>query len=275
MTTPIGKKRGKLSLEEMAIIKDGAGNLPVEEIAESINRNIEPVIRYMQENGLMEKYQTEQEVLHAQIRTKLLEEKFWGYTKQNLLPHEVEFFINAWTRYIEQFYNDVLPTEELQIKDLVMLDILQNRLMTSFKINGEEIVRMQKLLDLELEKRPDDPERDKDAIKRYTELIRAAQESVQAYNKDNIKFLEEKARLLTGLNATRTARVKNLENLKVDWGSLMRRFETEEAREREGIEMELRKKAAFKARHDMGKFHTYLDGKVDKPLFNSDTVEDD
>lgn len=268
---PIEKKRGALSDEEKRIIKEFAPSKTIEEIAELINRNAGPVIKYMKAEGLVDSGLSEEEMDRIEIRTKLQQQVFWKTTKDNLSSAEIDFFIDSWTRYVEQFDNDCQPTEELQIKDLVMIDIMQNRLMTSHKENLAETKRMGQLLEGELEKQP--TSRDKEMLNKYTQVITSLTEAATKHNQDIIKFQAEKHKMLDGLHATRKERVKGVENYKEDWGGLMRSLESEEAREKEGIEMELRRIAADKAKKKLGNLHVYLDHKVDQPIFNSDTAE--
>ena len=46
------RKRGKLSLDEMKYIRENCFDLPIEEIADNLNRTEEPVRRYIDEQNL-------------------------------------------------------------------------------------------------------------------------------------------------------------------------------------------------------------------------------
>ena len=48
----MAKKRGKLSLDEEATIRKHCNDLSVGKIAEMLNRNDDPINRYIRENGL-------------------------------------------------------------------------------------------------------------------------------------------------------------------------------------------------------------------------------
>jgi len=270
---PIERKRGKLSLAEMATIKELAGKVSIDEIARRINRTEEPVVRYMKEQDIYTAAKTNKSQQFKDIRDKLYKEKFWEQIVAQLEESELNFFIDSWVRYVQQFSSDVLATEELQIKDLVMLDIFQSRIMTSFKEYSKEISRLQGLIDDELSLPRDD--RDKDVLANYHEAISAMQVSMQRSNKDILEYQDKKDKILAGMNATRQARVKNLQNMKIDFAGLMKELEEEDKKERAGVEMELRRLASIKATKDLANYHVYGDGILDKPLLNCDTVGDE
>jgi 5-hydroxyisourate hydrolase-like protein (transthyretin family) len=49
-------------------------------------------------------------------------------------------------------------------------------------------------------------------------------------------------------------------------------LEDEVVRAKEGDEIELMRLAKDKVAKDLGKYHTYVDGTIDRPLLNSETV---
>jgi hypothetical protein len=269
---PTQRKRGKLSLEEMKFIKENYNKLPVEDIAKRLNRHTDPVIRYMKEQDLFVAAKTNRAAQYREIKEKLFREKFWEQIKSQLQPAEENFFIDSWVRYVQQFASDVLPTEELQIKDLVMLDILQARIMAGYKVAQSEIARLQSEVDDELRK--DAKERDKDRLNSLNQTISAIQTATQRSNRDVLEYQAKKGDILEKMHADRQARVKNLKNLKIDFAALMRQFDDEEKRELEGVEMELRSKAAEAAREKLAGWHVYGDGIADRPLLNCDTIGD-
>jgi hypothetical protein len=68
---------------------------------------------------------------------------------------ELEYFEDTWVGLIKQFREDVLPAEELQIKQFITIDILINRSMKERKRHISETEKLQKLVDKEYEK-PED-----------------------------------------------------------------------------------------------------------------------
>ena len=127
------KKRGQLSLDEEKFIRDNIKKLTIQQIADSINRNIPPVKRYIIENRLLE----DNDVLDDEeyLKHKLHSKSFWGEIKKQFDNDsgELEYFENVWINLLRQFREDVLPAEELQIKQFITIDILINRSMKERK----------------------------------------------------------------------------------------------------------------------------------------------
>ena len=74
------------------------------------------------------------------------------------------------------------------------------------------------------------------------------------------------------LKATRDQRIKRIEDSKSSWAGFLRALEDEEERERVGDDAELMKIAKDKSREKLGTFHTFIDGSIDRPLLNADTI---
>ena len=70
------RKRGQLSLEEEQYIRDNVATLPVQQIAENLNRTIKPVERYITESKIGLKSKDEQEN-DTTLRQKLHAKTFW------------------------------------------------------------------------------------------------------------------------------------------------------------------------------------------------------
>ena len=67
----------------------------------------------------------------------------------NLNRKELLYFENTWVNLVKQFREDVLPAEELQIKQFITIDILINRSMKERKRHIAETEKLQKQVDLE------------------------------------------------------------------------------------------------------------------------------
>ena len=193
--------------------------------------------------------------------------------KNQFTGEELELFKYHWTRIISQFKDDVLPTEELQILDVIKLEILMSRSLSSQKKNIEELTIQEALLALEREK--DREDQDTDLLlgtQRQIAGLRAAQESL---SKDLLAYQDKKARMLREIKGTREQRVKRLEDSKqsfIAWvASLMQDFDLGAY----GIEMEKMRLAMENEKIRLGKFHKYEDGQVDRPFLSADTVTED
>ena len=118
------KKRGQLSLEEEQYIRDHVSLLPVQQIADNLNRTIKPVERYISESKIGLKSKDEQEN-DTTLRQKLHAKTFWVEIEKQFdkSTGELQYFEDTWIGLVKQFREDVLPAEELQIKQFITIDI--------------------------------------------------------------------------------------------------------------------------------------------------------
>jgi hypothetical protein len=263
------KKRGQLALDEEKFIRDNIDSLSVEAIAEQLNRNTAPINRYIEENNL---YALEEKSENDLLKRKLHSKTFWNEILRQFDEEsgELEYFENTWVGLIKQFREDVLPAEELQIKQFITIDILINRSMKERKRHIAETEKLQKLVDAEYDK----PETQRD-IPRLANLetqLSFARNSISSYTNEYTKLLNEQQKISKDLKATREQRIKRIEDGKSSWVGLIRMLEDEEVREKEGREMEILNMATEKYKKDLFGYHNYQDNKVDKPFLNQESV---
>jgi hypothetical protein len=259
----VPRKRGQLSLDEEQYIKENFQKLSVKDIAAHLNRTTAPISRFIEETKLdfiqdQEGYDT--------LRTKLHSKNFWGEIKKQFDEEsgELEYFENTWINLVKQFREDVLPAEELQIKQFITIDILINRSMKERKRHIADTEKLQKQVDKEYSKNED--ERD---IQRLTNLetqLSFARNSIANYTNEYTKLLNEQQKISKDLKATREQRIKRIEDGKSSWVGLIRMLEDEELREKQGREMEILRMATNKAQNTLTEYHTYADNAVDKPF---------
>lgn len=266
----MSKKRGQLSLEEEKYIKDNVNTLSVEDIAQNINRNIEPVKRYIVENQLYEPEESKQE--YHILKQKLHGKTFWKEISRQFDSDsgELEYFEDVWINLIKQFREDVLPAEELQIKQFITIDILINRSMKERKRHITETEKLQKLVDAEYEK--DEDKRDIARLANLETQLSFARNSIASYTNEYTKLLAEYQKISKDLKATREQRIKRIEDGKSSWVGLIRMLEEEDIREREGREMAILAMATDKAREQLYEYHEYQDGVIDVPVLNDDSI---
>lgn len=264
----MNKKRGQLSLDEERFIRDNIELLSINDIAQSLNRSPAPIKRYIQENSLLINKDH-----NETIRKKLYLKTFWSEILRQFDKEsgELEYFENTWVNLIQQFREDVLPAEELQIKQFITIDILINRSMKERKRHITETEKLQKLVDKEYEK----PENQRDIPKlaNMETQLSFARNSIANYTNEYAKLLSEQQKIGKDLKATREQRIKRIEDGKSSWVGLIRMLEDEQIREKEGKEMTILKMATDLAKNNLENYHNYQDGLVDKPFLTPDTVE--
>lgn len=263
------RKRGQLSLDEEKFIRDNISTLSIEQIADSINRNIAPVKRYIEENPQLISHSSDDQ----HLKQKLYCKTFWTEIKRQFDEDtgELQYFIDTWIGLIKQFREDVLPAEELQIKQFITIDILINRSMKERKRHISETEKLQRLVDAEYAK-PED-QRDIPKLANLETQLSFARNSIANYTNEYTKLLNEQQKISKDLKATREQRIKRIEDGKSSWVGLIRMLEDEDVREKEGREMEILKIATEKAKNQLSQYHTYKDNVVDRPFLTPDTVE--
>lgn len=270
MSTKGPKKRGQLGLDEEKYIRDNIGSLSVEVIAENLNRSTAPVQRYIEEARLTQ--DPEEATDDRILRQKLHGKNFWIEIKRQFDEDsgELEYFESLWINLIRQFREDVLPAEELQIKQFITIDILINRSMKERKRHISETEKLQKQVDKEYDK----PETERDIAKlvNMETQLSFARNSIANYTNEYTKLLNEQQKISKDLKATREQRIKRIEDGKSSWVGLIRMLEDEEIREREGREMEIISMATDKVMLTLEGYHQYADGGIDSPFLTAESV---
>lgn len=269
----MSKKRGQLSLDEEKYIRDNISSVSMEQIALSLNRTEAPIKRYIIENRLLEDKETINDEKY--LKNKLHSKTFWAEIVKQFDNDsgELEYFENVWISLIRQFREDVLPAEELQIKQFITIDILINRSMKERKRHIAETEKLQILVDKEYLK-PED-QRDIPRLSNLETQLSFARNSIANYTNEFTKLLNEQQKISKDLKATREQRIKRIEDGKSSWVGLIRMLEEEDIREKEGKEMEIIKLATIKARTNLENYHQYADNSVDRPFLTPESVSKD
>jgi uncharacterized protein Smg (DUF494 family) len=246
--------------------------MTIEDIAHSLNRNVSPIEKYISQNQLS--------VINSSNDSQILKQKlycktFWPeITKQfDKESGELEYFENTWVSLVQQFREDVLPAEELQIKQFITIDILINRSMKERKRHISETEKLQRLVDAEYDK-PED-QRDIPKLANLETQLSFARNSIANYTNEYTKLLNEQQKISKDLKATREQRIKRIEDGKSSWTGLIRMLEDESIREKEGREMEILSLATERLKLKLTDYHTYQDGVVDQPFLTPERLPND
>ena len=265
------KKRGQLSLDEEKFITDNANILSIGEIANQLNRSEAPIKRYIAENNLevTEDTRNNDEYLVSRLHSK----PFWIEIVRQFDEDsgELQYFEDTWVSLIKQFREDVLPAEELQIKQFITIDILINRSMKERKRHITDTEKLQKLVDEQYAK--PETERDIPKLANLETQLGFARNSIANYTNEYTKLLNEQQKISKDLKATREQRIKRIEDGKSSWVGLIRMLEDEAIREKEGREMEILNLATNKAKEKLYDYHNFADNTVDRPFLTPESVE--
>jgi hypothetical protein len=267
----MAKKRGQLGLDEEQFIRDNIDSLSIEQIADQLNRTVDPIKRYITEQQLLVGNDEKNDVQY--LKLKLHSKTFWPEIIRQFDSDsgELQYFEDTWIGLIKQFREDVLPAEELQIKQFITIDILINRSMKERKRHIAETEKLQKAVDREYEK-PEE-QRDIPKLANLETQLSFARNSIASYTNEFTKLLNEQQKISKDLKATREQRIKRIEDGKSSWVGLIRMLEDEVIREKEGREMEILAIATEKAKQKLYEYHQYSDNKVDSPILSVESLK--
>jgi hypothetical protein len=264
------KKRGQLSLEEESFIRQNINSMSIDDIALHLNRNPEPIERYVRESKIdisSDNFENDK-----MLRQKLKTKTFWLEIERQFdkSTGELDYFEDTWISLIKQFREDVLPAEELQIKQFITIDILINRSMKERKRHIAEIDKLQQQVDQEYAK-PED-QRDIPKLANLETQLSFTRNSIANYTNEYTKLLNEQQKISKDLKATREQRIKRIEDGKSSWIGLIRMLEDEAIREKEGKEMEILALATKQTKQKLSEYHNYADQTVDSPLLTPESI---
>ena len=269
-------KMGRISKGEEKFIRENL-NLGFEELATELDREPESVLSFIKKKVAKGDFVCPQWMEPADSEEKaqfdLTFRPYWNELKLQFTEGELELFKYHWARIISQFRDDVIPTEELQVVDLIKLELLMNRSLKYNKENIEQIAQFNELL--RQLRAADVDQQDRDEIfyiERQTASLKASQESL---NKDYRELQTKKNSMLKEMKATREQRVKRLEDSKQSFvGWLAYLVSNPDVARGYGSEMEKMRLAMDHQKEKLSQYHQFQDGLVDQPFLTPDTVKD-
>lgn len=262
------RRLGSLTFEDKEFIRENAGKMTDAQIGEVLNRRPDPIRKYRLKfigSGNDQKSQ-----LEAEARINLRNRPEWIFWKRQFTEEELIYLEHAYAKLVAQFSNNVTTTEEKQIFQIIELEILGNSLKEERRRSLNDIKRMN--ADLSAEYRKPKEERDEQRIINIENLLAAADSANHSRFSDFKVIIEKSQALLNDLKATRNQRLKHIEDNRRNLLDYIKELENEEFRGMEGREMELMSLAAKKERDRLSAYHEYIDGNIDRPILNSDTV---
>lgn len=272
------KKKGALSTEEMTFINNSKEGMSVEDMANALNRHTEPITNYINKMKVKRgdiSHLSEQEQEDIRLKDKLHQKFYWPEIVRQFSKidddNELHHFENMWVALMKQFKEDVLETEESEIKHWITLDILANRMMVERNASILEIEQLEK--ELKSEYKLDKASRDKDRIQSLEMQITTKRSEVNDLFKNRGTVLDKVKDIRKDFKMARSDRIKKIEDGKLDWVGLIRSLEEADAREKAGLEAEIIARASEKKKKELMQQHQYTDGQWDSPLLNADTED--
>mgnify|MGYP003649641796 CR=1 FL=1 len=260
-------RKGRLSKPETKFITDNADTMEVEDIATHLDRDPASIATFIKRK-LRLGLSSEEEA------TFTLEDRpYWSELQQQFTASELELVKYHWSRIISQFKDDVFPTEEIQVIDVIKLELLMNRSLKQNKANLDQISALEAIL---LGERAVDPDQqDRDYImnmERQVASLRASQESL---NRDYRDLQTKKGSMLKEIKGTREQRIKRLEDSRqtfTGWVAFL--MQNPDVTKGYCLEMEKMRLAMNKEKERLSAFHQYDDGTIDQPFLTPDTARE-
>ena len=256
-------KTGQLNRKELDFIANNVETLTPEEMAKQLRRTVDVVKKKIAQ--LPKRQQ-----LHAQSGAveQLHASPTWAELKRILMASEQDYFETQWAAYVQQFSSgtDIMATDEMMIKDLIILDIYGNRAAAEI-VNAKILInQVQKLIDKEREKSPE--VRDQVSMQSWQEQVNSYRGSLKALTETHLSYQQRKDAKLDDLKATRKARFKELTESRQNIFGVLRELDDVRNRIRKGRMMEKVRIAAERVKQDWGQLTEYEDGTVDKPFLS-------
>lgn len=267
-------KKGRISKQEEAYILENI-NLDHNFISGELGRDAGSVLKFIKKKVAGGDFPVptwlEEFTREEQASYDLSQRPYWKELESQFTSNEMELFVYHWTRVIGQFKDDVIPTEEIQVVDLIKLELLMNRCLKNNKQNIEQVETYEELI-REL-RAVDTDQQDRDEIFNLERQVTSLRASQEALNKDYRELQTKKNSMLKEMKATREQRVKRYEDSKSSFtGWLGYLVANPEVAENYGLEMEKMRMASEKEKDRLSKLHKYEDGLVDRPILTPDTV---
>jgi hypothetical protein len=258
-------KKGRISKEEERIIARLIDSMTVEDIAKKLDRDVESINNFMKRKFRVGVSGEEAAAFSLEDRP------YYHELSGQFTDEELELFKYHWSRIISQFKDDVFPTEELQVVDVIKLELLMNRCLKSNKDNITDMNVFEKMV--KEERAVDKEDRDQDYILNLERQIAALRASQESLNRDYRELQSKKASMLREMKGTREQRIKRLEDSKqsfVSWVAHL--MQDPDTMKKYGIEMEKMRLAMKKEGERLSALHKYEDGTIDQPFLTPDTV---
>ena len=162
--------------------------MTVEDIAKKLDRSYDAVNNYVK-TKLKVGLTVEETAAYS-----LVDRPYYKKLEAQFTDDELELFKYHWSKIITQFKDDVFPTEEMQVVDVIKLEILMNRCLKGNKENIDQINTYDHMI-------RDERSRDKDQqdhdyiinLERQMASLKAAQESL---NRDYRELSTKKESML-------------------------------------------------------------------------------
>lgn len=261
-------KSGRFSKEEQQFIRDNIYSMVYIDIADTLNRSPDSVKSWIEKNLDVE---PTLDVTSKPIKSRndLKKKAIWKILARQFTEDELETVEYYWGEIMEQFDNDVLPTEESQVMDIIKFSLLMDRNLQEQR----EARDMCQLLENNLRANPD---LDDDKKQELHGQLMAYKGLVGPLKQEYVKYQDSKNKILAELKGTRRDRITKIDSQKESFTAWLEQIINNPARRSEyGRYAEKMRLAMIDEQVRLAAYHKYDDGKIDQPFLNHETVKED
>lgn len=208
----------------------------------------------------------------AQLLSILKGRPYYREILKQFNADEMAYFSTTWVNLMRQFNNDVLYSEEINIKQWITLEIQSNRALEEKRKCLDQIERLEN--ELYKEQRKPDGIKDVDKMVQLESDIATIRSSMSVTTTEHSKLLERIRDISKGLKADRAERVKKFDDLKTSYNGFLKALEDARIRAKIGEEAEIHRMAKDKAIDKLSQLHKYADGQIDQPFLTPETLID-
>ena len=259
-------KTGKWAQSERDFVRKNLSNISPDIIAIQLNRPLKAVLREIAKMG--------ESVSTLQCEREIEITPEWNQLKREMSQDELSFFRHRLAKLFAQFSQDLLPTEETQLHQLIRFEILMNRVMIEINSVKVKIENLESDYKLYVESADENDKEAKLHIENLERQINAMRNANIYKTNELIKFQEKYDDILKALKGTRDQRIKQIEDRTKNWIDIIKAFNQKQFRDKQGYELEMFKKGVEKEKQRLGEYHTFMNKEVEKPLLNEHTVGD-
>lgn len=264
---------GRFGKKQDLFLQENFKDMTVDELAMAIKKTPEAVIKRMAILGLSIKDRKDRGLNAAH---DIKNSPYWKQLKSELTNEEMDIFIEHWKEIVGQFQEDILHTEKLQMMDLIKMEILMGRDLSTEKLQNEfvqscrdRMKRIQKDADLSLD--------EKEALMQSIGMeLGVALSNQKEIRKSYNELLGKKKDILKAMKSTREQRIERLQDANQNFSAWLTDILSNAQRRKQiGIEMEKMRLAMEVETHRISDWHEFEDGEVEQPLLTPDTIKDE
>jgi len=249
-------------------IQENVGKKTVKDIAGHLGKKPSTIRDVIQDHGFSES-QRINERDKARIEKVLKTKSLYKSIKSQLSPEELDFFVEEWISAMIQFQEDMLPTEESELRDLIMIGILKNRVMAE---NREVIVRRERL-EHDLEHEEGLQTQDLQKIMEIKQELATISALVSNNLKTFRELIDKSDSARKNLRASRTQRIQRVDDAKRNFTEWLRLISEYENRAQVGREMDIMKQSMEQQEEKLSQPYIYANNKIDLPVLNHQTIK--